>query len=200
MNLEWAIAARPASGQSTSADLHVVQAFPGGVLVAVIDGLGRGTDATDTARRAADTLLEEPGAPIDALLRRCHERLKDTPGATMSLARFDIAQAQLTWSGVGNVAAVLLRADLTARPVRHELPVFGGVVGGALAGIRTATLPLERGDLVLLATEGLKAGFADDVDRHGAVKAIAAHALANCGRDSDDALVLVVRWLARSVP
>src|SRR5207302_625292 len=104
-------------------------------LVAAIDGLGHGEGAAQASGLAVETLAREPSAPVDDQLRRCHERLKGTRGAVMSLARFDSDRSEMTWSGVGNVEGMLLRLDPTANRRRESLLVFGGVVGGALAGI-----------------------------------------------------------------
>jgi hypothetical protein len=113
----------------------------------------------------------------------------------MSLARFDVDRAELTWSGVGNVEGLLVHADPTSRPRRRSLLVFGGVVGGSLAGIRTQAVPLHRGDVLIFATDGVRPDFGDDLELFGEPKAVAQRALNRWGRGTDDALVLVGRWL-----
>lgn len=197
MSLEWAVAARALEGQLHSGDAHAVKSFEGGAVVAAIDGLGHGEAAWEAAQLAVKVLGEEPSAPVDEQLRRCHQRLEGTRGVVMSLARFDDARSELTWSGVGNVEGVLLRIDPSARPRRESLLVFGGVVGGQLAGIRTSSLPVHRGDLLMFASDGVRPDFTTELEANvmGDPKSIADRALLRWGRGNDDALVLVARWL-----
>ena len=48
--IEWAVATQPLPGPSVSGDLHLVEPFAHGALVAVVDGLGHGDEATAAAR------------------------------------------------------------------------------------------------------------------------------------------------------
>src|SRR6266571_8616584 len=122
--LDWAVAERAQPGETASGDLALVQPFAGGVLVAVVDALGHGTEAAATARQAVTTLEQRPDEAVAALLRRCHDALLGFRGAVVSLASFDIAHATMTWVGVGNVAGVLLLADQTLQPSRTTLVTF----------------------------------------------------------------------------
>jgi phosphoserine phosphatase RsbX len=197
MNFEWAFASRPLEGQLRCGDACTVKPFPGGALVAAIDGLGHGDAAADASELCVRVLEEQPDAPVEQQVLKCHERLKGTRGVVMSLVRFDYPRSALTWAGVGNVEAVLVRNDPAAKKKRETLMVFGGVVGGQLAGVRTTSLPLARDDLLMLATDGLKADFTHELDSWGECKAIAQKALLRWGKGTDDALVLVARWLGQ---
>src|SRR5690606_18180403 len=81
-SVEWAVADRAL--QEESGDLHVVAPFDGGVVVAVIDGLGHGPEAAHAARGAATVVTANAGAPLDSLLRGCHDALHHTRGVAMS--------------------------------------------------------------------------------------------------------------------
>src|SRR6266542_1380546 len=84
--IEWGVAARALAGQSESGDLHLVQPFPYGVLIAVVDGLGHGEEAAAAARAAAAVLKVHPEEAPVALVERCHQELLSTRGVVMSLA------------------------------------------------------------------------------------------------------------------
>src|SRR5689334_21723728 len=84
--IEWGLATRPSLGEAESGDLHVVAAFSGGVLVAVLDGLGHGPEAALASRVAAATLHDNLGEPVTVLMERCHAALHGTRGAVLSLA------------------------------------------------------------------------------------------------------------------
>jgi serine/threonine protein phosphatase PrpC len=193
--VEWGAAALPLEGQAESGDLHVVQPFAKGVLVAVVDGLGHGPEAALAAKMAVATLEDYAHEPVVSLLKRCHQRLIRTRGVVMSLASFNALDNTMTWLGVGNVEGVLLRADATASPARESILLRGGVLGYQLPTLRASILPVTRGDILIFATDGIRDGFVEDVTLSDPPQQIAEHILARRARGTDDALVLVARYL-----
>jgi hypothetical protein len=172
----------------------VVEAFPGGALAAVIDGLGHGPGAARASARAAEALRRAPAIPVLDLVRRCHESLVGTRGAVLSLASFDAGSSSMTWTGVGNVQGELFRCDPAARPPREALLVHGGVLGARLPPLRSVRLPISVGDVLVLASDGVRSGFSDAVTLGSEVERIAQTVLRDHASRTDDALVLVVRW------
>jgi len=193
--IEWGVAAQPLEGEAESGDLHVVQRFPKGVLVAAVDGLGHGLEAAAAARSAVVTLAEYAHEPVISLVKRCHERLIRTRGAVMSLASFNALDSTMTWLGVGNVEGLLLRADAAADPPRENVLLRGGVVGYQLPSLHASILPVTRGDVLILATDGIRSGFVEDVTLSDPPQRIAEQILARRATGTDDALVLVARYL-----
>jgi negative regulator of sigma-B (phosphoserine phosphatase) len=191
--IEWAVAARPLAGELESGDLHVVEPFPGGVLVAVIDALGHGRDAASVARLAAATLHAYAPESVETLIQRCHRDLRSTRGVVMSLASFNARSATLTWVGVGNVDGYLVRADLTATRRREAIVAGGGVVGFQIPTLRPATIAVTPGDTLVLATDGIAGNFIEG-HRRAPSHEVANDILARYGKRTDDALVLVARY------
>lgn len=190
--VDWAVAARTLDGESVSGDLHVVASFPHGALAAVVDGLGHGPEAAEASEMAAAVLTREAGAPVTALIAACHAELRKTRGVVMSLAWFDSLADTVSWVGVGDVEAVLLHAD-PARGRKDSILLRGGVVGYQLPPLRQTTRAVSPGDVLILATDGVDRAFAETVnDREP--QEIADDILANYGKATDDALVLVVRY------
>jgi phosphoserine phosphatase RsbX len=190
-----AVAAQAMPGEVESGDACTVTPFPGGVLVAVVDGLGHGPEAAQVAAAAVAALEAHAGEPPIELLRRCHESLRETRGAVVSLASLLSRDGTLTWLAVGNVEGVLLRADPAAHPPRASLVLRGGVVGYHLPPLRAFSLALARGDTLIFATDGLRSRFAEGVDASDTPQQIADGILARHGKGTDDALVLVARYL-----
>ena len=195
MRLEWGIAARPLRGQLVCGDAAIVCPFYGGAVVAAIDGLGHGASAAEAANLALRVVEARPDLAVDEQLRRCHDCLKGTRGAVMSLARFDDARATVTWTGVGNVEGALLRGDPGRVPKRHTLATPGGVVGCQLSGPRTSTLSLYPGDVLVFATDGVRPRLHDAELLFDDPGLVATRALERWSHGSDDALVVVARWL-----
>jgi hypothetical protein len=189
--IDWAVAARALPGESVSGDMHVVEAFPRGALAAVIDGLGHGPEAAEAAAVAAATLREDPGASVLTHMTRCHEALRRTRGAAMSVASFSYSTRTVSWVGVGNVEGILLRAERTAK--RESIILRGGVVGYGLPPLRETQHGLGVDDTLILATDGIRPHFVDAVADDREPQAIADDLLARHAKPTDDALVLVVR-------
>jgi negative regulator of sigma-B (phosphoserine phosphatase) len=174
----------------------VLVAYPGGALVAAIDGLGHGSEAADAAAAAADVLRANPDEEPAQLIADCHRALSRTRGAVMTLAWIDLDDARLSWTGVGNVEGRLVHAAAGPGAPTEGALTKGGVVGYNLPSIRVTSADLMIGDLMVLATDGIASGFAQAIAGAGPAQAIADRILAEHGKEGDDALVVVVRYLA----
>ena len=192
--VEWGVAAAPRPGELGSGDLHVVKPFPGGVLVAAMDGLGHGQEAASAARIAGAILEEHASESPAALARRCHDALLATRGVVMSLGSVDLPRALLTWLGVGNVQGVLLRRGALGAS-DESLLLRAGVLGAGLPRLDAAVLPLSRGNTLVFATDGVASDFDRELARKLPPRRAAEAILALHYKSTDDALVLVVRFV-----
>lgn len=196
--IDWAVATLALAGEEESGDLHVVAPFDGGVLVGAIDGLGHGPEAAVAARSAGETLMRHPQEPVEALLERCHESLRGTRGAVITLASFNERAGTMSWIGVGNIEGTLLRADPGEGRPRESVMLVGGVPGHQLPALRTNELELSAGDTLILATDGVRGGYLDLVTISDPPQQLADHLLEDYGKRTDDALVLVARYTGAS--
>jgi serine/threonine protein phosphatase PrpC len=194
-SIEWAVADRIQPGQSESGDRHLVLSTADRALVAVVDGLGHGAAAASAAKIAVAALGRGADRALGQLVRECHRRLTGTRGAVLSAAVFSFAEDTMTWLGVGNVEGRLLRAPGSARPRGEGLLVRGGVVGVQLPPLVPGVVPIRRGDTLILATDGVRSDFLDARLPYQEPPVLARHVLARFGTQTDDALVLVVRYL-----
>lgn len=195
--VHWGVATLALEGQSESGDLHLVKADKDGVLIAVLDGLGHGEEAAAAARLAVSVLERYSDEPPLSLLQRCHVALKGSRGVVMSLARFDAARGTMTWLGVGNVEGVLHHADWSERSGRASLVTRGGIVGSEVPAVQAAVIPVQPGDMLVFATDGIGSGFLVDVSAREDPQRLADQILARYGKGTDDALVLVAKYLGR---
>jgi negative regulator of sigma-B (phosphoserine phosphatase) len=98
--------------------------------------------------------------------------------------------------GVGNVEAILVRRVRSSEGAYEAIHSRGGVVGYRLPPLSSANLAVGPGDLLIMATDGIRSGFIDAVQRHeGDPEATAARIMSGFRKESDDALVLVARYL-----
>ena len=193
--LELGIAERALPGERRSGDRAVLVTYDGGALVAAIDGLGHGADAADAADAAAAVLSEHPDEEPVRLIEACHRALARTRGAVMTLAWFDLVGRSMSWTGVGNVEGRLVHASAGPRAPTHGALTKGGVVGYNLPSIKVTGTDLDHGDVMVLATDGIDSGFARAIASGGSAQDIADRILGEHGKASDDALVVVVRYL-----
>jgi len=180
--IDWGVATLTLAGERESGDLHLVKPIGTGVLVSVVDGLGHGADAAAAARAAVAALNRHAQESVLLLLQRCHQALAGTRGVVVSVALFDRTDGSMTWLGVGNVEGVLLYADGGGRRGRERL-------------VRAEVLAVAPGDTLILATDGVHSGFADDLTVDAPPQQLADQILTRCGKSTDDALVLVARYV-----
>ena len=193
--LERGMAGLAHEGEGRSGDLAVFAPSERGGLVAVIDGLGHGDAAADASELAAEILIEHTDFPPQQLLELCHDKLRSTRGAVMTLAWFDLEARTMAWTGVGNVEARFVRAG-TGTDARHDSPVvLGGVVGYNLPQVRMGTVELEPGDAVAFATDGVAADYSVSLESGIPAQKLAERVLEKHGKGTDDALAVVVRYL-----
>src|SRR5713101_6564224 len=171
--IEWGVASLALPGEAESGDLHLVKQ----VGVAALE------------RHATES-------PVP-LVERCHRALQGTRGVVMSVAVFGRSDRSMTWLGVGNVEGLLLYGDGAARSgaPRASLVTRGGIVGSELPRLRPVVLPIAPGDTLIFATDGIREGFAEGLAPEAAPEQLADQILARHGKGTDDALVLVARYL-----
>lgn len=192
--IEWGVASLPHPRQTVLGDAYVVKPVRNGLMMAVVDGLGHGSEAATAAAYCVDTLSTNADLPVLSMMRLCHERLRGTRGATASVASFDYAGDEMTWSGVGDVVALLLRADAAIRTGAETLVSRAGLLGSGSPALISSTVRVHRGDVVVLATDGIAVGFERTADRGGSPQIVAERILATHAKHTDDALVLVARY------
>ncbi|MDP9303981.1 MAG: serine/threonine-protein phosphatase [Actinomycetota bacterium] len=175
--------------EDESGDTVAVEPFSDGVLLAVVDGIGHGPEAAAAASTALQVLVAHPSAHPAELFTACHDALKETRGAVMSLA--SIKQGTMIWAGVGNVGGVLLTSQ--GRSPARVLASRGGVLGQLLPRLYATEVSVQAGDTLILATDGV-AHQSLQLLNHLAPQANADRILATARTGNDDALVLVARY------
>ena len=189
--LDWATASRPATPGDALGDGSVVRPSEHAVVIAVVDGLGHGAEAAAAAKLALGAIGRSSQSAPERLCRECHLALHPGRGAVMGIMRVDPRRSLLEWVGVGDVSAAILRANPGAGPAVEVLVSYHGVVGRHLPVVRPVTRWLAAGDLLVLATDGVRPAYDQVASRNDTPERIAARLLEECAVLDDDALVLV---------
>lgn len=194
--IEWGWAGRAL--EQLSGDAHAVVERDDGALVALLDGLGHGFEAAEAVRAAMPVIEAHAGSSVIALVQHCHEAMHGTRGAVMSVAWFDARDSSMTWTGVGNVDSVLIRAAKNS-PARNEaIATRGGVVGYRLPSLRADRYALSPGDMLVMATDGIRSNFNSGIVTQFGAQEIAESILIKYAKGTDDAHVVVARFLGAS--
>jgi negative regulator of sigma-B (phosphoserine phosphatase) len=193
--IDWAVAQRALPGEDVSGDRHLILAHQRGLMLAVIDGCGHGPEAAKAAEIAADTLRLMPESDLLFHLHRCHRALAGSRGVVMTLAEFNTGNGTLNLCGVGNVEATLFHAAPAAgEPPEESALLRGGVVGAQLPEPFASVIRVQPGDVLIMASDGLRPDFTRDVVLRNPPQRLADHILDKNFKGSDDALVLVARF------
>ena len=193
--IEWGVARKIHPGETVSGDVHVVVPHGRGVLLGVIDGSGHGPEAAHAAHLAVETLQLQPDVSVTDHLEHCHTALANSRGAVMTLADFNSRDRTLTLCGVGNVEAMLFQAGLAAGSApKATAPLRGGVVGEQLPEPYPTVVPVDAGDVLVMASDGVRLEFGQELGLKCAPQRLADILLQKHAKGNDDALVLVVRF------
>lgn len=192
--VEWGTASVARPGERVSGDRCLVLANGDGAFIAVVDGVGHGPEAEHAALLATGVLESARGRPVDELLVLCHRALSGSRGAALLLVAFDAADRSLAWAGVGDVLGVLVRADERARPRRVVLMPREGVAGRSIPPAARSLVSVHDGDVLAVATDGIRDDFVEAVHPGDDPKGAAARVLSRHYKGNDDAVAFVGRF------
>jgi anti-sigma regulatory factor (Ser/Thr protein kinase) len=145
----------PKPGEEVSGDAWGAVHYGDNIVILLADGLGHGLEANVAASEAVRILRQHPDLPPGALLQRVHSALRSsTRGAAVAVARIDLALDQVTFAGVGNIAA---RIYSGSEP-RQSLVSVNGTAGHHAERIQEFSYPWPCNGLLQLHSDGLAAG------------------------------------------
>lgn len=193
--LTWGIASRAHPESVVTGDRAVVLPCGGHVLVALVDALGHGREAARVADVAVASIEEaaRAGEDLGRLFGRCDRALHGDRGVVMSAVLVDGRAGRLEWAGVGNVAGHIV----PFAPHRREPSVLvprGGIVGSIARPPPVRDHALARGDVLVLASDGLRHDYAAGLRPGGDPALVALRTLREHARDTDDACIVVARY------
>jgi hypothetical protein len=189
LTVSTGIAQRPAEGMSRSGDAAVCERRGAVHLLVVVDVLGHGPSAADTAAELVSVIQQHAEAALVELFHTCNAALIGKRGAVMSAIR--VSPQGVWFAGLGNVE--LLVGPNKGRP--HCVPGTLGVRGHKPLKLREAQLPTAPGDRYVLASDGMREReMAKELPQLRGLNAndTASALLAHASRPEDDATVLVI--------
>ncbi len=182
------VAQRPAAGETLCGDAYAIVRRGRTTLVALADGLGHGPHAARAAQAFCSHVEAAADRSLDAILASADGAIAGTRGVAAALLRLD-PPAHFEFAGVGNVVLRVL-----ARKPLHPLSVAGTLGRRSARRVRCERFPVERGDLLVMHTDGVSGRYELDGLRGTPPDRVARELLERHGHPHDDATCLVVEW------
>jgi anti-sigma regulatory factor (Ser/Thr protein kinase) len=182
----------PKRGETASGDSWAIYRGPDFANVLVVDGLGHGPVAAESAVAAVGAFLEDGGGEPAEVLAELHPALRHTRGAAAAVARFEFERREMKFAGLGNIAAAILNGDSMRQAVCQP-----GILGHDRRNLREFVYPWPHGSLAVLYSDGIATHWSAATynglwSRH--VSLISGVLYRDMVRERDDATVLAVRY------
>ena len=201
--LDVGAASRPHPALEINGDAFVIQKWPGGLLVAVIDGLGHGQFAHRAAQKARCFVESHARQPLEEIFRGVHRECRTTRGVVMALARFEFDPPD-PGGGTGSFPAMTVRhgniGNIETRVSGNREPfnisLRRGILGKNAPNLLATAHAWGPQCLMVMHSDGLSSHWSwNDVQISDVEPAtvIAQRLLRRLARDSDDATVVVIK-------
>lgn len=149
MALNIATATRAYPGETQCGDACSYWVVDNKAVFAVSDGLGHGSEAAQASIAAIQCIDAHLHESCTDIFTHCDRALRNTRGAALAIASLDLHTGQLTIGTVGNIRALLLRAEKDLR-----LGGARGIVGAGFGLLKPENIQLRSGDILTLFTDG----------------------------------------------
>lgn len=189
MAMSVGIARASANAAERCGDMAASWTTETGVLLAIADGLGHGTDAAQAAEAAIAYVGTHRSQPLPDLFQGLHRALASTRGAAVAIAVIAPSLGRLTYAAIGNTRAALIGWQV------QRLDAMPGIVGAGSRRVTPLTLPCRPGDTLALWTDGLADRLSFDGLDPGAsdTEALALDLLHRNSKGTDDSCVVIAQ-------
>jgi hypothetical protein len=120
------------------------------VIFMVVDGLGHGPFAAEAAREAESIANAAKEITPAAILRDCHDALKKTRGAAMSVVVLDTEKQVVHFAGIGNVGTCIVSPESS-----HSMASHNGTLGHYMSRIQEFSYPWNPDSILIMHSDGL---------------------------------------------
>jgi anti-sigma regulatory factor (Ser/Thr protein kinase) len=187
----WGGMTRPAEGHTENGDAYVIRSEGDRLLLAMIDGLGHGQAAEDSARAAVAAIDRNLMQPVETIIRATHDALHMMRGAVMGLAVVDRAAGTVEYAGIGNTDFRIIGGRERLRFIS-----LNGTLGSRLDRIKVFKEAMPKVATMIMATDGISERWEPDnypglIGMHPQL--FCATVMRDFSRPNDDATILCGR-------
>lgn len=189
--LQLAGMALPYPGERFCGDGWWCEQTPERTLAILADGLGHGIGAAEAAQEAIATLRRRSSETPGEILNYVHDALKKTRGAVAGVVEIAPQRGTLTYAGIGNISAVLLKGESS-----RSLVSYNGTLGMNMRHFQEIHESWTSDSILVMHSDGLQTKW--DLGAYPGL--MARHPALICGvlvrdfrRHRDDAGVVVLK-------
>lgn len=140
-------------GNDICGDAHAVIHTNSYSICAVIDGLGSGEGAFQSANAAIKAIHANQHLSVQSIVEACNEALLYKRGAVMTIIKMDYDHNEVQYSNVGNVGFIMYYPDGSIiQPISTR-----GYLSGKKTSVASQSFALRRGSVFVMYTDGLEA-------------------------------------------
>lgn len=160
-------------------------------LVVIADGLGSGELAFNASQKAMDIVRTYQSTPLQEIIFHCHDGLKGTRGAVMSLCHITKNQHHLSYIGIGNITLQIIKTDKIVRP-----PSMCGTIGHVLTQVKTFDICYKKGDWAAFYSDSIRPDFdfRPYITQFGDPQAVTAAVLNDLTPVKDDFTLIMINF------
>jgi len=141
---------KPLLYKKACGDICVTMESSTQVFVALLDVLGHGEEAYEVANRAKYFIESNYTEDLVDFVYSLHKDLLYSRGLVGSLMKLNIETGQLEYVGIGNIVSRVLRSQ------HYKFVNRDGVIGYNIPKPRVDHLFLDKGDIILMHSDGVK--------------------------------------------
>lgn len=140
----------PLASEKRCGDAWTFVSHPDRAMILLVDGLGHGNDAADAAGQAVFTFHQHAHRDPAEILGFIHDSLKATRGAVAAIAEIRAGENLLTYTGIGNISAVVLAGDSS-----RNLVSLNGTLGSIVPKIKTFQSEWKPDSCLVMHSDGI---------------------------------------------
>lgn len=186
--MRFGIASRPASGMRVNGDAYFVKEWDGQTVVAVIDGLGHGAEASTVSEKTKEFLATNYSENPKQIILALHAHLGNkSRGVAAELVRIDAEGHHLLFCGIGNTEVRII-----SEPPMHPASL-DGILGLNLRKAMEFEYPYNSLKAVVLHSDGISSRFdlSDYPSIYEQPQTVADTIMTRWGKEYDDATITI---------
>lgn len=189
--LDYFLAVRPLAGEIGCGDAGIIKEFDNKAFIGIVDVLGHGENADEIAMICADFLEKNYRQDLLEMMGGLHQQIKGSRGAVVGLCLLVLKTGELTFVGMGNIAARKFSYS------NGRIIPRSGIIGYTMRHLREEKMTLTDGDVLVLHTDGVKEHF--DLEDYPELlvddaEIVANHSINQFGRAEDGACCIALRY------
>lgn len=150
--VEISIFQKPKRGNKCNGDSYFYKETDNGFICALVDGLGSGEYANESAEIVINVIREFCNVSLEKLLEKANERLVGKRGVVLGILQIDFNQSMYSFSSIGNIGVLSITKD---GKKKRNIPSVG-YLAGTKKSFKVMREKLQSNTSFIMFTDGVK--------------------------------------------